>query len=162
MNLELLNSLELKQGDIIPQDVLEKIIGFTFEADPYQYNFEVLRVAANIEDTLSQEWGDRSCKVVSKNRGLKLLTEPEIIDYYIAERRRLRKKTMTAKYHLSSRAENELSDHEKEKLQATAGYYNMMVQAHKKAMRKHPMPKPEKETLLPPMKSFKSRRRRFA
>lgn len=164
MNLDLLNSLKLEEGTVLSQETIEAVIGIKFKEDPKNYNCKAMNlkpiVAALAES--SPEWDENSsCYVVGYKNGLRIVPNNEVS--FDAKRKtdsnyRQEQKLL---YHCSHRNLSGLTEYEKEHLSATMGQLRMKLNACEKANRKFPLPKPEKEPVKYPLRSFKDRDRRF-
>lgn len=166
MNLEILEGLDLSPGTRIKQPVIEAIVGITEADNPKEFDLKRLKLKDYLEESLSQAWmADEDIKftcLLRQDKGdLLLMGNEDVSPYATATRNKAFRRAKKLLYHLSNRDRSKLSEYEKQELDANIGYYSMTIRSHRKAMRKYPVPKPEKQTIIPPMRSFKNRDRRF-
>lgn len=159
MDLELLHAQDLSQGKLIPQYIVEKIIGFSLRLKPDEYGFQVMNLQALIESLLTEEWGNRRCKTCQQDGGIKIMTEQEIVQYYEKHWKSVSRSCTKAVNVLSQRDTSKLSTMEAENLQSLKLRYQALMMESEKAEKRYPVKAEQSSTANVVPSSFKDRKR---
>lgn len=159
MNVELLNSQDLSQGNLLSRHTVEKIIGFSLRMKPDEYGFQVMNLQALVESLLTEQWGDRRCKTRIQDGGIKIMTEQEIVQYYEKHWRSVSRSCAKASEVLSKRDTTNFSAIEMENLKSLKSRYSALTLEAEKAEKRYPMRVAGSSAINIAPQSFKDRKR---